>query len=105
MSFKVFALDDLRRKRDAVLVAGASGMRGLNHGNALSIDFADPEGHTVEVYLDAPWYVPQPHGDPLDLDKTDTQIWAETETACRSAPKFEPQWAKRFDTASSGRPE
>jgi hypothetical protein len=39
--------------------------------------FLDPEGNTVEVYLDTPWYVPQPHGDPLGLEKSDSQIWAE----------------------------
>lgn len=99
MSFKVAAIDDLRRVRTGALAAGATQMRGMNHGNALSIYFADPEGNTVEVYLDTPWYVPQPHGDPLDLDKPDAQIWAETEAACRADPKFEPvqQWAARFD--------
>ena len=100
MSFKVGAIDDLRRVRAGALAAGAAKMRGMNHGNALSIYFEDPEGNTIEVYLDTPWYVPQPHGDPLDLEKPDAQIWAETEAACRADPKFEPvqQWAARFDT-------
>ena len=99
MSFKVQAIDELRRIRAGALAAGASGMRGLNHGNALSIYFSDPEGNTVEVYLDTPWYVPQPHSDPLDLEKPDAQIWAETEAACRADPAFEPQpqWARRFE--------
>ena len=26
--------------------------------------FMDPEENLVEVYLDTPWYVAQPHGDP-----------------------------------------
>lgn len=102
MSFKVGVIDDLRRVRANALAAGASAMRGLNHGNALSIYFADPEGNTIEVYVDTPWYVPQPHGDPLDLDKPDAQIWAETEAACRADPAFEPvrQWADRFDATT-----
>lgn len=100
MSFKVGAIDDLRRVRTRSLAAGATQMRGMNHGNALSIYFSDPEGNTVEVYLDTPWYVPQPHGDPLDLEKSDDQIWAETEAACRADPGFEPvqKWATRFAT-------
>jgi len=55
MSFKVGAIDDLRRVvRALALAEGASAMRGMNHGNALSIIFSDIEGDTVEVYLDAP---------------------------------------------------
>jgi catechol 2,3-dioxygenase len=102
MSFKVGAIDDLRRVRAAALAEGAARMRGMNHGNALSIYFEDLEGNTIEVYLDTPWYIPQPHGDPLDLDQPDEQIWAQTEAACRADPGFEPveQWSARFGRAS-----
>lgn len=77
---------------------GATQMRGMNHGNALSIYFSDLEDNTVEVYLDTPWYVPQPHGDPLDLAKPDSDIWAETEAICRADPGFVPlaEWQARF---------
>jgi len=94
LSFKVQSLDHLREARARALAHGATQMRGLNHGNALSIYFSDPEGNTVEVYLDTPWYVTQPHGDPLDLDRPDDEIWAETERNCRSDPTFKPvdQW-------------
>jgi len=103
MSFKVDAIDDLRRVKAGALAEGATQMRGMNHGNALSIYFQDPEGNTVEVYLDTPWYVPQPHGDPLDLAKPDAEIWAETEAACRADPGFAPvqAWAARFSAAHS----
>jgi catechol 2,3-dioxygenase len=75
---------------------GATRMRGLNHGNAISIYCLDPEENTVEVYLDTPWYVSQPHGDPLDLDKPDAEIWRETEAIVRADPTFKPvaQWSK-----------
>jgi catechol 2,3-dioxygenase len=98
LSFKVSVIDDLRRVRASALAEGATQMRGMNHGNALSIYFADPEENTVEVYLDTPWYVPQPHGDPLDLDRTDGEIWAETEAICRADPGFTPvaEWMARF---------
>jgi catechol 2,3-dioxygenase len=98
LSFKVAAIDDLRRTRASALAEGATNMRGMNHGNALSIYFADLEGNTVEVYLDTPWYVPQPHGDPLDLGKPDDEIWAETEAICRADPGFVPvaDWMQRF---------
>lgn len=98
VSFKVESIDQLRETRRRALESGATEMRGLNHGNALSIYFLDPEGNTIEVYLDTPWQVPQPHGDPLDLERSDAEIWAETEAACRADPAFEPAeaWARRF---------
>lgn len=98
LSFKAQEIDHLREARKRALVGGATKMRGLNHGNALSIYFEDPEQNTVEVYLDTPWYVTQPHGDPLDLEKTDEEIWAETERVCRADPTFVPaaQWSARF---------
>ena len=104
LSFKVEAIEDLRQVRAAALAAGASQMRGMNHGNALSIYFLDIEGNTVEVYLDTPWYVPQPHGDPLDLEKSDAEIWAETEAVCRADPAFMPveRWAQTFEQRPAG---
>jgi catechol 2,3-dioxygenase len=101
LSFKVAAIDDLRRIRQRALDEGATQMRGMNHGNALSIYFSDLEDNTVEVYLDTPWYIPQPHGDPLDLTHSDEAIWAETEAACRADPGFMPldQWQQRFRQA------
>lgn len=98
LSFKVTEIDHLRQVRARALAEGATQLRGMNHGNALSIYFSDIEGNTIEVYLDTPWYIPQPHGDPLDLDKSDDEIWAETEAACRADPGFRPveDWARAF---------
>lgn len=97
LSFKVETIDDLRRVRALALAHGATGMRGLNHGNALSVYFSDIEDNTVEVYLDTPWHITQPHGDPLDLEKPDADIWAETEAICRADPTFVPmqEWVRR----------
>jgi catechol 2,3-dioxygenase len=35
----------------------------------------------------------------LDLEKSDAEIWAETEAICRADPAFEPaeSWARRFN--------
>jgi catechol 2,3-dioxygenase len=96
LSFKVDTLDELREARRRALDKGATKMRGLNHGNAISIYCMDPEDNTVEVYLDTPWYVAQPHGDPLDLDQPDEVIWRETEAIVRADPTFKPvhQWSR-----------
>lgn len=100
VSFKVAALDELREARRRALDKGATQMRGLNHANALSIYCLDPEDNTLEVYLDTPWYVKQPHGDPLDLAHPDAEIWAQTERIAKADPTFMPQaeWAARFET-------
>ncbi len=98
ISFVVPSLDAMRHIRRVALEEGATQMRGLNHGNALSIYFADPEGNTVEVYIDTPFYVAQPHGDPLDLEKSDEELMRETEAICRADPTFMPldAWRARF---------
>lgn len=103
VSFKVRWLEELREARRRALSCGATKLRGLSHGNALSIYFMDPEENLVEVYLDTPWYVAQPHGDPLDLDKSDAEIWAEVERVVRSDPTFKPvtEWAARFEPSES----
>ena len=70
---------------------GRTDMRCVSHGNAWSIYFRDPEGNTLEAYLDTPFHVPQPYGEALDLDKPDETILHETEAACRAAPGFMPR--------------
>lgn len=97
LSFKVQSLDELRKVRDRAINKGATKLRPSNHGNALSIYFFDPEENMIEVYLDTPWYVAQPHGDPLDLDKPDQEIWDETKKMVEADPTFmtTEEWAKK----------
>lgn len=96
ISFTVPSLAELRRVRDRALEMGATNMRPISHGNAWSVYFEDPEGNVIEAYLDSPFHVPQPHGDALDLDKSDETILRETEDACRADPGFmpRPEWEK-----------
>ena len=47
----------------------------------------------MEAYLHTPFYVPQPHGEPLDLGKTDDEILHATEAACAKDPGFMPREA------------
>jgi len=88
ISFTVDSLADLREVHRRALDHGAIDMRVTSHGNAWSCYFKDPEGNTVEAYLDTPFHVPQPHGMPLDLTKTDAEILRETEQACRADAGF-----------------
>ncbi len=76
LSFKVADLDQLKETHSRVRDAGVTGIRQTSHGNALSIYFPDPEGNMVEIYMDTPWYVPQPHGVPIDLSLPNDEIIA-----------------------------
>ena len=51
VSFKVQNLTELRHARDRALAHGATKMRCISHGNAVSIYCMDPEDNIVEVYL------------------------------------------------------
>ncbi|MGE0253446.1 MAG: VOC family protein [Alphaproteobacteria bacterium] len=88
LSFRVPALGDIRAIRDRALAEGATDARGINHGNAWSVYMRDPEGNTVEIYADSPFYIPQPFGDPLDLSLSDAEILTATEERCRPIEGF-----------------
>ncbi|MBL6082639.1 VOC family protein [Belnapia sp. T18] len=97
MAFNVSSLDELRSVRDRALALGATNIRPLDHGNAWSVYFSDPEGNQLEAFLDTPFHVPQPHGRKLDLAQSDCEIMAETERACRGDPGFlsREQWKEK----------
>ena len=90
LSFKVTGLDQLKEVHRRVRDSGVTEIRQTSHGNALSIYFPDPEGNMVEIYMDTPWYVPQPHGVPIDLSLPNDEIIAQTEKHCRATPGFMP---------------
>jgi catechol 2,3-dioxygenase len=103
LSFKVRSLGELKTMHRRLLEHSAAAITPVDHGNAWSVYFEDPEGNTVEVYLDTPWYVPQPHGDPLDLSLSDEEIARRTEAACRRDPGFMPveEWRAKMSARMS----
>jgi catechol 2,3-dioxygenase len=62
----------------------------LTHGNAWSVYFRDPEFNGAEVFIDTPWHVRQPQGEPLDLSRSDEEIVEWTRTHYASEPEFGP---------------
>jgi catechol 2,3-dioxygenase len=88
LSFKVASLAELREMNRRVTDYGIQGIRPVSHGNAWSIYFDDPEGNTVEIYLDTPFHTSQPHADKLDLTLSDADIVRATEAACAGDPTF-----------------
>ena len=98
ISFRAQSLADIRAMHKRAVEAKADDIRPINHGNAWSVYFRDPEGNRLECYLPTPWYIAQPHGEPLDLSLSDEEIWETTEAMCRKDPSFEPveDWRKAF---------
>ena len=98
VSFHVDTLQDLRDLDAELAEAGVAVKFGLNHGNAWSLYFADPEGNLVECFVESPWYTQQPVTDPLDLSLSDGEIAERTKEVYASDPEFKPieEWRAAF---------
>lgn len=98
ISFRVDSLATLRSMYHQLLKEPIQKMLGpITHGNALSVYFLDPEGNRVELLIDTPWYVPQPHRLAIDLDQPDDQLWSSIEKHCHETPGFKPAEEWRAD--------
>lgn len=80
ISFKVKRPDDLREYYHRLRAEQLTVERFVSHGNALGLYFFDPEGNRIEVYYKTGFPVPQPHGDPLDIESS-TEDWIATARA------------------------
>jgi catechol 2,3-dioxygenase len=89
MSFHYENLDAMRAGVARLKAAGRDDGTAINHGNAWSVYIRDIEGNPMELYVESPWYTPQPCGAPYDLSKSDEELYRETEAMCRARPNFE----------------
>jgi len=90
VSFNVGTLAQVQKAFRKVREAGCEGISPICHGNAWSVYFRDPEGNRIEMFCDTPWYVPQPLGFKIDLDKPEDELFRETEAYCRDREGFKP---------------
>ena len=83
-------------------------MRRMDHGNAWSLYFRDPEGNRLEMFCDTQWYIEQPCLEDLDLSLPAEEIRARSDAFCRSArasgrsPNIRPKWRRRSASSSIG---
>jgi catechol 2,3-dioxygenase len=105
LSFKLSSLAELKALHKRLIERKVNALTPVSHGNAWSVYFEDPEGNTVELYLDTPWYVPQPFGDPLDLELSDEEIARRTEQRCRAVPGFmtDEEWRRKTEERISSK--
>jgi len=88
VSLRVESLAHLRAVYRRVRDEAVAELSPVTHGNAVSVYFRDPEGNRLEVFLDTPWYTPQPLREPVDLDQADGAIMQAVEALCRARPGF-----------------
>lgn len=88
ISFRAKNLADLRATYELVTTAGVEKIEPVDHGNALSVYFWDPEDNRIEVYIPTPWYVAQPNRTHLDFSLSDTEIMVANEEKCRADQSF-----------------
>ncbi len=74
LSFKVDTLAELKEFHTVFKSEGVKIQRTVSHGNAFGMYASDPEGNTIEVYYKTGFPVPQPHGDPVDLDDSEEEL-------------------------------
>ena len=110
ISFRVDSLATLREMHQGLKNEAVKEITTLTHGNALSCYFRDPEYNRIEILIDTPWYVPQPHHLNVDLSLADGELWGVIEKHVRATPGFKPvaEWEKDIErkiaqaTASRG---
>jgi catechol 2,3-dioxygenase len=94
ISLQLDTLEDLQSCQRMLQQDGRK-LRPVDHGNAWSIYFKDPEGNMIELFADSPFYTPQPCGEPLDLSLPAAEIVRRTEAMCRARPgcALRAQWS------------
>ncbi len=74
ISFIVPGLDELKEYHQRIKAEGVQVDRIVSHGNAFGMYFFDPEGNRIELYCKTGFDVPQPHGDPIDLEAPNEEL-------------------------------
>lgn len=88
LAFRTGTLDDLRIIYANLKDAGIGDILQIDHGNAWSLYFNDPEGNGVETYVDTPFHVAQPYADEWNINATNEQIEATTREKLKDKPEF-----------------
>jgi catechol-2,3-dioxygenase len=84
-AFKVTSLAHLRALYRQITERRIPIKMAMNHGCSLAFYFDDPEGNMIEIYWPTGLDNWQPHGDPLDLDRSDADLIQEVEAIATRA--------------------
>jgi catechol 2,3-dioxygenase len=97
ITYRVASIKEVRAMYDLALANQVEGVDPVDHGNAWSVYFLDPEGNRLEFFCDTPWYVAQPHRVALDFSLSDEEIEEATRRRIASDPTTQPfaEWRDR----------
>ena len=102
MAFRVASFADVTGLIARLRADGrATDLNPINHGNAWSIYFKDPEGNGLEVFCDTPWHVRQPQAQPWDPAIDEAEMRRRTAEQFGAEPDFGPM--EEFLTAQRRR--
>ena len=96
ITFSVASIKEVRAMHDLAVANKVDGVDPVDHGNAWSVYFMDPEGNRLEFFCDTPWYVAQPHRVALDFSLSDEEIEEATHKRIAGDPTTRP-FAERRD--------
>lgn len=99
ISFRVDGFSGLRALYNRLREEQMPDITPVSHGNALSVYFRDPEGNRIELFIDTPWYVEQPLRIPMDMNRSDDELWRWAEETARRQPGFRPVESWRAEIA------
>lgn len=100
ISFRLGSLADLRAMHGRLGDFPVTDIIPINHGNALSVYFRDPEGNRIELFIDTPWYVKQPLRIRFDFSESDEALMRWAEETARALPGFRPIGEWRGEVAA-----
>jgi len=91
IAFRVDSFADVKAMAEKLKADGrAVEINPVNHGNAWSVYFKDPEGNGIEVFCDSPFGVQQPQLKMLDLSLSEADVRRKTEEEFGKQPGFKP---------------
>jgi len=93
VSFRLGGLAELREIARRVVEETQMEVDQLDHGNAWSLYFRDPEGNMLELYVETPWQVDHPFAKSFDIMQPDDVIMASTYERVRDLTGVDP-WQK-----------
>jgi catechol 2,3-dioxygenase len=100
VSFRLGELAELRevtRRIVEEIQVDLSQLDQLDHGNAWSLYFRDPEDNMLELYVETPWQIKHPFAQPFDIMQPDDVIISTTCERVRDAEGVDP-WSVAAQT-------
>jgi len=97
VSFRLGGLNELREVARRIVEETQMDLNQLDqldHGNAWSLYFRDPEGNMLELYVDTPWQVEHPFAQQFDVMQPDDVILATTYERVRDVLGVDPWTVK-----------